>query len=129
MNLRNGKLKNSAQPIPKQRYNKKMVVTTSAGGDQDPPQRSGTGAANSTHVSTSTQGAQDIPGPTGSRPMDSSQAIPENNAATTGTIPVSVSTTAPPSSSASEMQLVSTNAANQLFTPGSSAFEWRPNSM
>src|SRR3954470_15074839 len=26
MNLRNGKLKNSAQPIPKRRYNKKMVV-------------------------------------------------------------------------------------------------------
>src|SRR3954468_1772656 len=99
MNLRYGKLKNSAQPIPKRRYNKKMVVTASAGGNQDPPQGSGTGAANSAHVSTSTQGAQDIPGLTGSRPMDSSQAIPENNASTTRTNPVSISATAAPSSS------------------------------
>src|SRR4051812_20158102 len=114
MNLRNGKLTNSAQPIPKRRYNKKMVVTASAGGDQDPPQGSGTGAVNSAHVSTSTQGAQDIPGPTGSRPMDISQAIHENNASTIGTNPVSISATAPPSSSASGMQLASKNAANSL---------------
>src|SRR4051812_28405420 len=59
--LRNGKLKNSAQPIPKRRYNKKMVVTASAGGDQDPPQGSGSGAANS----TSTQGTRDATGPNG----------------------------------------------------------------
>src|SRR4051812_12040037 len=95
MNLRNGKLTNSAKPIPKRRYNKRMVVTASAGGDQDPPQGSGTRAENSTHVSTSTQGTQEIPGPTGSRPMESSQAIPENNTSTTRTNPISISTTAP----------------------------------
>src|SRR3954467_12809402 len=124
MKLRNGKLTNSAQPIPKRRYNKKMVVTTSAGGDQDPPQGSGSGAANS----TSTQGARDIPGPNGSKPADNSQAMPENNTGPSGTIPVLVSTTAPSSTSAEEMPLSSTNAANNLFNQGSnSAFEWRPN--
>src|SRR3954471_15116099 len=105
-----------------------MVATASAGGDQDPPQGSGTGAENSTHVSTSTQGAQEIPGPTGSRSMDSSQVIPENNTSTTGTNPVSISTTAPSSLNAGGMQFASTNAGNQLFTPGSSVFEWRTNS-
>ncbi|XP_058726349.1 flocculation protein FLO11-like [Vicia villosa] len=43
------------------------------------------------------------------------------------TNPVSISTTAPSSSNASEMQFASTNAGSQLFTPGSSAFEWRTN--
>src|SRR4051812_1759286 len=98
-----------------------MVVTASAGGDQDPPQGSGTGVINSTHVSTSTQGAHEIPGSTGSRPMDSSQAVPENNTSTTGTNPVSISTITPSSSNASGMQFASTNAGSQLFTPGSSA--------
>src|SRR3954470_6904457 len=74
MNLRNGKLKNSAQPIPKRRYNRKMAVTASAGGDQDPPQGSGSGAANS----TSSQGTQNTTGPNGSRPADNSQTTPEN---------------------------------------------------
>src|SRR3954462_157604 len=124
MNLRNGKLTNSAQPFPKRRYNKKMAVTTSAGGDQDPPQGSGSGAANS----TSTQGARDIPGPNGSRPADNSQAMYENNTGPSETIQVSVSTTAPSSTSAEEIQLSSTNATNNLFNQGSnSAFEWRPN--
>src|SRR4051812_17725807 len=124
MNLRNGKLKNSAQPIPKRRYNKKMAATASAGGDRDPPQGSGSRAANS----TSTQGARDILGPNGLRPADNSQAMPENNTGPSGTIPVSVSTTAPSSTSAEEMPLSSTNAANNLFSQGSnSAFEWRPN--
>src|SRR4051812_22105872 len=105
-----------------------MVVTASAGGDQDPPQGSGIRAANSVHVSTSTQEARDTPGPNGSRPTDSSQAIPENNIEPSGTIPVSVSTTAPASTSANEIPLFSTNAANNLFNPGwSSVFEWRPN--
>src|SRR3954464_5525113 len=124
MNLRNGKLKNSAQPIPKRRYNKKMVVTASAGGDQDPPQGSGSGAANS----TSTQGTRDTTGPNGSRPADNSQAMPENNTGPSGTIPVSVSTTAPSSTSAEDVPFSSTNAANNLFGQGTnSAFEWRPN--
>src|SRR3954463_4964325 len=74
MNLRNGKLKNSAQPIPKRRYNRKMAVTASAGGDQDPPQVSGSEAANS----TSSQGTQNTTGPNGSRPADNSQTTPEN---------------------------------------------------
>src|SRR3954469_5747138 len=125
MNLRNGKLKNSAQPIPKRRYNKKMVVTASAGGDRDPPQDSGSGAANS----TSTQGTRDATGPNGSRPADNSQAMPENNTGPSGTIPVSVSTTAPLSTSAEDVLFPSTNATNNLFGQGTnSAFEWRPNS-
>src|SRR3954471_7081550 len=62
MNLRNGKLTNSAQPVPKRRYNKKMAVTASAGGDQDPSQGTGSGAANS----NSTQGTRDTTGPNGS---------------------------------------------------------------
>src|SRR3954469_5368377 len=101
MNLRNGKLKNNAQPIPKRRYNKKMVVTASAGGDQDPPQGSGSGAANS----TSTQGTRNTTGPNGSRPADNSQAMPENNTGPSGTVPVSVSTTAPSSTSAEDVSL------------------------
>jgi hypothetical protein len=51
-----------------------MVVTASAGGNQDPPQGSGSGAANS----TSTQEARDATGPNGSRPADNSQTAPEN---------------------------------------------------
>ncbi|XP_058758287.1 uncharacterized protein LOC131631508 [Vicia villosa] len=129
MNLRNGKLTNNAQPIPKRRYNKKMVNAASGGGDQDPPQGSGTVAANSMHVSTSTQEAQEISGSTGSAPIGSSQAVPENTSGTTGTVLVSCSTTVPPLTGASEIPLFSTNAASQLFTPGpSTAFEgWRPN--
>src|SRR3954464_12731153 len=92
MNLRNGKLTNNAQPIPKRRYNKKMVNVASGGGDQDPPQGSGTVAANSTHVSTSTQEVQDIPASTGSAPIGSSQAAPESTLGATGTLPVSSST-------------------------------------
>src|SRR3954464_5492669 len=124
MNLRNGKLKNSAQPIPKRRYNKKMIVTASAGGEQDPPQGSGSGAANS----TSTQGTRDTTDPNGSRPADNSQAMPENNTGPSGTIPVSMSTTAPSSTSAEDIPFSSTNAANNLFGQGTnSTFEWRPN--
>src|SRR4051812_364621 len=125
----NGKLTNSAQPIPKRRYNKKMVNVASGGGDQDPPQGSGTVAENSTHVSTSTQGAQDISVSTGSAPIGSSQAVPENTSGTIGTVPVSGSTTMPSLTSASEIPPFATNAASQLFTPGpSSALEcWRPN--
>src|SRR3954466_14667571 len=125
MNLRNGKLKNSAQPIPKRRYNRKMAVTASAGGDQDPPQGSGSGAGNS----TSSQGAQNTTGPNGSRPTDNSQAMPENTTGLSGTVPVSASTTAPSSTSAEDVLCPLTNAANNSFGQGTnSAFEWRPNS-
>src|SRR3954467_1881916 len=71
MNLRNGKLTNSAQPVPKRRYNKKMAVTASAGGDRDPSQGTGSGAANS----NSTQGTRDTTGPNGSRPADNSRCL------------------------------------------------------
>src|SRR3954470_17032800 len=126
MNLRNGKLKNSAQPIPKRRYNKKMVVAASVGGGQDPPQGSGSGAANS----TSSQGTQNTTGPNGSRPADNSQAMPENTTGPLGTVPVSVSTTAPSSTSAEDVLFPLTNAANNSFGQGTnSGFEWRPNSM
>src|SRR3954466_4007457 len=125
MNLRNGTLTNSAQSILKRRYNKKMVVTASAGGDQDPPQGLGPGAANS----TSTQGTRDTTGPNGSRPADNSQTMPENNTGPSGTTPVSVSTTAPSSTSAEDVLFSSTNAANNLSGQGTnSTFEWRPNS-
>src|SRR3954462_6637515 len=125
MNLRNGKLKDSAQPIPKRRYNRKMAVTASEGGDQDPPQGSGSGAGNS----TSSQGAQNTTGPNGSRPADNSQAVPENTTGLSGTVPVSASTTAPSSTSAEDVLCPLTNAANNSFGQGTnSGFEWRPNS-
>src|SRR3954462_15948665 len=125
MNLRNGKLKNSAQPIPKRRYNKKMAATASAGGDRDPPQGSGSGAANS----TSTQGTRNKTGPNGSRPADNSQAMPANTTGPSGTVPVSASTTTPSSTSAKDVLFLLTNAANYSFGQGTnSAFEWRPNS-
>src|SRR3954469_6589239 len=114
MNLRNGKLTNSAKPVPRRRYNKKMVVVASAGGEENPPQGSGTAASNATNVSTSTQGAQAIPVSTGSEPAGSLQAMIGNTSTSTGTIPISVSTTAPPSVSASEIPPVSTNAANHF---------------
>src|SRR3954465_2971243 len=97
MNLRNGKLTNSANPVTKRRYNKKMVVAASAGGEENPPQGSGTATSNATNVSTSTQGAQAVPVSTGSEPVGSSQAMIGNTSTSTGTNPVSVSTTAPPS--------------------------------
>src|SRR4051812_17628427 len=125
MNLRNGKLKNSAQPIPKRRYNRKMAVTASAGGDQDPPQGSGSGAANS----TSSQGTQNTTGPNGSRPADNSQTTPENTTGHSGTVQVSASITAPSSTSADDVLYPLTNAANNTFGQGTnSGFEWRPNS-
>src|SRR4051812_24336683 len=125
MNLRNGKLKNSAQPIPKRRYNRKMAVTASAGGDQDPPQVSGSGAANS----TSSQGTHNTTGPNGSRPADNSQTTPENTTGHSGTVPVSASITAPSSTSADDVLYPLTNATNNTFGQGtSSGFEWRPNS-
>src|SRR3954464_1024426 len=125
MNLRNSKLTNSAQPVPKRRYNKKMAVTASAGGDQDPSRGTGSGAANS----NSTQGTRDTTGPNGSRPADNSQSVPENNTGLSGTLPVSVSTTAPSTTSADEiLPFPSTNAANNLSSQGTnSTFEWRPN--
>src|SRR3954469_21632328 len=126
MNLRNGKLTNSAKPVPRRRYNKKMVVVASAGGEENPPQGSGTAASNATNVSTSTQGAQAIPVSTGSEPAGSLQAMIGNTSTSIGTVPISVSTTAPPSVSASE---IPTNAANHLSTPGPSftVDGWRPN--
>src|SRR4051812_14676370 len=129
MNLRNGKLTNSAKPVPKRRYNKKMVVAASAGGEEDPPQGSGTVAPNATNVSTSTKGAQAIPVSTGSEPAGSSQAMIENTSTSTGTIPISVSTTAPPFAGTSEIPPVSTNSANHLSTPGPSfaVDGWRQN--
>src|SRR3954462_10039196 len=125
MNLRNGKLKDSAQPIPKRRYNRKMAVTASAGGDQDPPQGSGSGAANS----TSSQGTQNTKGPNGSRTEDNSQTTPENTTGHAGTAPVSASIIAPSSTSADDVLYPLTNAANNTFCQGTnSGFEWRSNS-
>src|SRR4051812_632792 len=112
MNIRNGKLTSSAQLIPKRRYNKKMINVASEGGDQDPPQGSGTVAENTTHVLTFTQGAQDIPGSTGSAAIGSSQAMPENTSGPTGTVPVSNSTSMPPLTGTSEIQRFSTNDAS-----------------
>src|SRR4051812_47034728 len=96
MNLRSDKLTNSAQPIPKRRYNNKMVNSTSGRGNQDPPQGSGTVAASTTNVSTSMPEAQEIPTSTGSAAVSSSQAMPENTSMPTGTMPVSSSTVVPP---------------------------------
>src|SRR4051812_7896567 len=129
MNLRNGKLTNSAQPIPKRTYNKKMVNVASRGGDQDPPQGSGTVAANSMHVSTSTQEAQDIPASTGSAPVGSSQAAPESTSGATGTLPVSSSTAIPSLTGTGEIPHFAMNAASQMFTPrpSSDLDSWRPN--
>src|SRR4051812_39797921 len=114
MNLRSGKLTNSEKPIPKRRYNKKMVNSTSGGGNQDPSQGSGTVAANTTNVSTSMPESQEIPTSTGSAAVSSSQAMPENTSGPTWTISVSSSTTVPPFTGTTKMPHFSTNFTSQL---------------
>ncbi|XP_058732998.1 cell wall integrity and stress response component 1-like [Vicia villosa] len=100
-----------------------MVNSTSGGGHQDPPQGSGTVAASTTHVSTSTSQEQEIAMLGGSAAAVSSQAMPEN---TTGTIPISSSTTMPQATGTNEMLHFSTSQV-QSPRPFSSPFDvWRP---
>src|SRR4051812_36249995 len=91
-----------------------MVSVASAGGDQDPPQGSGTVAAN---VLTSVPETRAIPVSKESDPIGNSQAIPENITGTTGMLPVSSSTAIPSLTGTSEIPHFATNTTSQMFTP------------
>src|SRR4051812_35862363 len=94
MNLRSGKTTNDNQPMPKRKYNREMVNSTSDQGGQNPPQGSGTVVANSL---TSMSRSQAIPTSTG--PVATNTSMPT----TTGTIPTVTSTTTLPFVSTREM--------------------------